>query len=347
MAPTKNCDKSKIIDPRILLLLLALILITPSISQALPHQEGNLEHYLKAIDYGKRADQSWTKPSAKFLQTFADVFEAFLDSNYKRAHRLGKKIGYQVIEFVDNGHSPVETHYMLQEKTLIGSPSYKGAGIFVTKTAGKPIAIEAPHPQSDLYTELQAIELYIRSPSRFLFIAGSRRNSSTSSSACSGNYFASDAVHNTMHTYFVAHKQLAEFNPETLFLQLHGFGSSSLTKLQTQCQTSNENIINLSPGLKYYPNGQSINFIDVLAASVNNAGQTKACIYGRDTGSLGGTTNTTGRFSNHSDNACTEKATQFSDQFIHIEQSFPVRASYGSLVNDQILDAIEKYYENL
>ena len=323
---------------------LCLLPIDAAGANNIPQQKGNLEQYLKAIDYGKKADHSWVDPSARHLEKFSGVMEAFVRSNFNRAHRLSGKIGYRVIEFVDTSRSPERSHYILQELDALGSSSYKGAGIFVAKTTGKPIAIEAPHPQSDLYTELQAIELYMQSPAQYLFIAGSRRNSSTASSACSGSFFTSDAVHNTQHTFYVAHQALAESNPETLFLQLHGFGSSSLDKLQTQCQTNNDKLINLSPGKKYFPDGQATNFIDVLSASINQAGQSEACVYGSNTRSLGGTTNTTGRFSNHSADACTENATEISHQFIHIEQSFPVRASYRSLVNDQILDAIESFY---
>lgn len=324
--------------------ILSLLPVDPVHAINIPQRKGNLEQYLKAIDYGKKADHSWIEPSARYLEKFSDVIEAFVGSKFKRAHRLSGRIGYQVIKFVDTSRLPESTHYILKELDRLGSSSYKGAGIFVAKTTGKPIAIQAPHPQSDLYTELQAIELYLQSPAQYLFIAGSRRNSSTASSTCSGSFFASDAVHNTQHTYYAAHQTLAESNPEIIFLQLHGFGSSSLKKLQNQCQTNNDKLINLSPGRKYYPGGQTTNFIDVLYASINQAAQSKACMYGADTRSLGGTTNTTGRFSNHSAAACTDNAPEISHQFIHIEQSFPVRASYHSLINDQILDAIDEYY---
>jgi len=328
---------------RIFTLINCIALSCNSIAGSYAHQEGNLEHYLKAFDYGKKADRSWIVPSAEYLAAFGTVFEAYLTSDFKSAHRLGGSIGLKIIQFVDTSRTPIETHYILLEKTKPGSANYKGAGVYVIKSSAKPVAIQAPHPQSDLYTELQAIELYLDSLAGFLFIAGSMRNSSTLSNACSGKYFASDAVHNTNHSYYIAHQRLIESNPQILVIQLHGFGATSLKKLQTQCQTSNNNLVNLSEGLKYYSASNNHYFIDSLASEINQAGVANACIYGEDTRSLGGTTNTTGRFSNNSVDACTNNAVQSSHRFIHVEQSFPVRSSHRTQINNQIIDAIERY----
>ena len=343
MSRPRNRKNALVDSLRIIALISCIALSGNSIAGSYAHQEGNLEHYLKAFDYGKKADQSWIVPSAEYLASLGTVFDAYLASDYKKAHRLSQSIGHEIIEFVDTSRIPIETHYILQEKAKLGSANYKGAGIYVTKSSAKPVAIQAPHPQSDLYTELQAIELYLDSPAGFLFIAGSRRNSSSLSNACSGKYFASDAVHNTNHSYYIAHQRLIESNPQTLVIQLHGFGTTSLKKLQTQCRTNNDKLVNLSEGLKYYSDSNNDYFIDSLAGEINQAGVAKACIYGEDTRSLGGTTNTTGRFSNNSVDACTSNAFQSGHRFIHVEQSFPVRSSYRAEINDQIRDAIERY----
>ena len=311
------------------------------------HREGNLEYYLKSFDYGKKADQTWVAPSTEYLNSFSTVFDAFLASDYKRAHRLGQSIGYEIIEFVDTSRLPIETHYILQESVGPDSQNYKGAGIFVTKFSANTIAIQAPHPESDLYTEMQAIEIYLDSPAGFLFVAGSRRNSSTLSSPCDGKHVASDAVHNTHHSYYIAHQRLIEANPQTLVIQLHGFGASSLKTLQTQCQTPNDKLINLSEGIKHYSESNNEYFIDILAAKINQTGMAEACVFGQDTHTLGGTTNTTGRFSNGSLNPCTTNALESEHRFIHIEQSFPIRSSHRADINDQIRNAIETYFKNM
>ncbi len=187
-----------------------------SIAGSYTYQEGNLEHYLKAFDYGKKADQSWVMPSTEYLTSFGTVFAAYLASDYQSAHRLGRFISHKIIEFADTSRMPIETHYILQEKAKLGSVNYKGAGIFVTNSSAKPVAIQAPHPKSDLYTELQAIELYLDSQAGFLFIAGTRRNSSALSNACSGKYFASDAVHNIHHSYYIAAAYSRTMSPADL-----------------------------------------------------------------------------------------------------------------------------------
>ena len=339
--------------PRINLssLLFSLSILTTSISVAdtLIHQQGHLEYYLKTIDYGSENDGIWKVPDTDYLTTFGNVYEYFISGDYEQAQQLGNTIGYQVIKFTDLASSPAQTHYILQEFQAITSPDYMGAGIYVTRPSGDSVVIEAPHPQSDLYTELQAIELYLKSSARFLAIAGARRNSVDTITEYSGNYYASDAVHNTQHTYFVAHERSNQLMPETIFVQLHGFGASTLSTLQSQCGTGNDALINLSEGLQYKSKPKhklhTTHFIDLLANQVNIGGMMQVCLYGYDTTHLGGITNTTGRLTNDSSDPSLINAKKSSHQFIHIEQSFPVRSIHRKTINASIRKTIALYFQ--
>ncbi len=327
----------------IVMLCLTLLFSNLTNADSMSTQEGNLEQYLKNIGYGSSKDGSWVQPSQQYLDTFSSVFELFATEYFQQAHQLGVNIGVEVVQFNDINPS-IGTHYILRETAALGQSSFIGVGTYVMRQSGHPVMIQAPHPKSDLYTELQAIELYLSSPSKFLALAGTRRNSSELYSECSGKYYESDASHNTHHTFFNAHEVIGTLDPDTVFIQLHGFGSSSLSKLQRQCSTDNDVLVNISVGKKYFPNSNSVNFIDLLETHINSDNLAYACIYGSDTKSLGGTTNTTGRFTNHSTDPCNKNATSASHRFIHIEQSYKLRSSHRQSVNDYYIKAINDYF---
>ncbi len=326
--------------------LILVVLCIPQSLLAFTEQTGSLESYLKSFTYGTKADNQWQEPSAEKMDLFALVMTSFLGGDFEETSNMAEEIGYHLIRFTDTDQPIAKVHYILTEKYTIGDPEFQGGGIYVFFPAGNNFAIEAPHPRSDLNTEKEAVELYIAASSRYLFLAGTRRNSSTEYSECSGRYYKSDAVHNTTSLYQVAHECLTLFNEETVFINLHGFGSNSLSQLQQQCKTTNSNLLNLSEGVFYTPQFNNRNvFMLHLAQQVSMDGLASVCIYGIHTESLGGTYATNGRITNGSADACFENASTSSHKFVHLEQSYDLRSSNRSKIVESIATAIKTYQQ--
>lgn len=325
---------------------LTLLLISQSVF-ALQIQSGDLLTELKQIDYGDKDENTWQEPDAATLATFGSVMDAFLAEDFNTADALASTIGYEVVEYNDTGRKPVREHYILREKNPLPSPSFFGGGTYVLNPRGSQVAIQAPHPISDLFTSTQAIEIYLDSRSRLLFLAGARRDNSTLMSACTnGSYRKSDASHYTSQLFYIAHTKASDYHAEMVFLQLHGFGTSSLYKLQEQCGTTNDKLINLSEGVNYTSDPSSDSFMHILNRRINDGGTIKSCVYGNETSSLGATWTTTGRYTNHSVDSCFSNATTSSQRFIHIEQSYRVRSNYRNSMSQYISGSISEYFKS-
>ena len=315
-------------------------------ASALTELSGDLESHLKNIDYGDKYDNSWVKPSIQQLASFESAITEFIAGNYTQADILGASIGYQVTQFTNVSRSPSEIHYILSEKNPLPSSTFIGGGTFVAFPGGLNAVLQAPHPMKDSFTSSQAIETYLNIKPALLMLAGTRRDSSTATSACTdGGYADSDVSHQTQSLFHAAHTTLSDYNHATVFIQFHGFGSSTLTKLQQQCQSQNSNLINLSEGLHYPMSQNEFSIIQILRSKVESGGIIKACVYGNDTNSLGGTWNVQGRYTNGSTDACMDNATTSSKRFIHLEQSYQVRKNHRADMSQYIHEAIIEYFQ--
>ena len=304
---------------------------------------GNLEQFLKSVDYGGAKDEKWVEPTAEQEVSFRLMVNAFLSSDYAAAASFGNAIGYDVIEYADTEVSPVAVHYLLMEQVTVNQVEFRGWGVYARYFGGRDVLIQAPHPQTDLYTERQAIELYLDSSSGLLALAGTRRDSTASMSDCTGTYYKSDGAHNTSHPFQYFHETVSDFSSETSFLQLHGFGSSSLKKLKKQCRSRNDNLVNLSEGIKYRPGKNQQSLMLTLEAQIDGNGLIDVCIYGRDTKTLGATSNVGGRDTNGSVDACTVEAEDSAQRWIHIEQSYQVRSGFRAEINQAIIQALDAW----
>lgn len=313
---------------------------------AFNEQVGSLELYLKSFSYGVKADNQWKEPDSLQMATFDAVINSFFQGDFNQASQLAENSGYSLIQFTDTDDSVAKVYYILTEKYCIGEPGFQGGGIFVMYPEGNNFAIEAPHPRSDLNTEREAIELYLASSSRYLFLAGTRRDSSTQHSTCSGEYYKSDVVHHTNTLFQVAHERLDRTNSDTVFINLHAFGSTSLAKLQQQCNTTDNNLINMSEGVNAPPQlDPDTSFMAHLARQIDLDGTAAVCIYGIDTETLGGTYATNGRITNDSADACNENAIKSSQRFVHLEQSYKLRSTNRSEIVGSIASAIQTFYQ--
>lgn len=314
--------------------------------QAFQTESGDLATVLKAIDYGDKDENTWKQPSLDTQALFGEIFDAFLVQDFYTVDTLAIEIGYELIEFKDTTTNPLQTYYILRESNPVPSPFFIGGGTYVLNPVGANVAIQAPHPMSDVFTSRQAIETFLSTQSKLLFLAGTRRDNSTELSTCTnGSYRKSDSSHYTEQLFYIAHSRASDADQNTVFIQLHGFGTSSLTTLQNQCNTNNNNLINLSEGVHYSSDPSANTFMQILQRTVNNDELIQACVYGNDTSSLGATWTTTGRYTNNSSDSCTVNATTSSERFIHIEQSYLVRSQYRADMAQYLSATITEYFQ--
>ena len=313
-------------------------------SKAITLMSGELDKHLKSYNYGTKADDRWAMPSTKDQLTFEKMFDAFYQQNWPLAEEYAQQIDYLVIQFsdVDTGN----TYYLLQEKNQLPSAEFKGGGTYVFNPNGLNAVLQAPHPKRDSFTGTQSIDAFLHTQSRLLMLAGTRRDSSHDVSECTGtNYSASDVAHQTESYFQVAHEQASNYDDTTVFIQYHGFGSSTRAKLQSQCGTDNDLMLNLSEGVRYATNDDDHSIMQLLRKNVEAGGKIKACVYGNDTKSLGGTWNVQGRHSNGSVNSCHKSAAASARRFVHLEQSYGVRKYHRDAMAEHLKQALIEYFQ--
>lgn len=174
--------------------LCALVLSQPAWS--VTTMSGNLGSFLKSIDYGDKDADNWVEPDAVKLDQYRVAVDYFLAEDFLTAHQVATTIGYEVIEFTSGKGKKSKTHYLLWETEQLPSNSFTGGGTLVMNPNGANLALQAPHPNSDLHTEDQAIETYLGTNAKYLMLAGTRRENSTQLSHCTNsNYRKSDSSH--------------------------------------------------------------------------------------------------------------------------------------------------------
>ena len=306
-------------------------------------EQGDLAAILNAIDYGNAGDNIWVEPTTSQVSIFRTVMSEFLNANFNEAHALAEGIGYEVVRFINTVTSSTAFHYLLREKIQPGNAGFIGGGTYVYNLRGENAVFQVPHPRADSNTAVQGIASYFIANPSLLLLSGTRRDSSTAQSPCSGSFFASDVAHNNATLFHEAHRVASDANSQTVFIEFHGFGTSSRANLQSasQCNTTNNNLINLSEGINYVSSLTEDSLMQRLRSEVERRGTVAVCLFGNQSTSLGGTTNVSGRFTNGSiDSPCTNSASISSRRFVHLEQSFDVRLSHRQLIAEAIRDAL-------
>lgn len=324
-----------------LVLLLVTLLSFPSYATTV--MSGELAKHLKAIDYGKKADNTWVAPSATEQQQFEAVFDAFIAQDLPLAQELATPIGYIVAQFFDTNTQAI--YYLLQERASLHSAEFIGGGTYVYNPLGLNAILQAPHPKRDTFTGTQAIDAFLYTQTKLLMLAGTRRDNSHALSTCTnGHYEASDVAHQTESFFNVAHKYMSDFDDASVFIQYHGFGKKTLAKLQAQCDVDNDLMLNLSESVRYNTADAEHSILHSLRRVVEEEGKIAACVYGNDTKSLGGTWNVQARYTNGSSNICSTSSSASSKRFIHLEQSYNVRRYHRESMQKYLKQALENYF---
>jgi hypothetical protein len=334
------------------------LVFSATIQASLPVESGDLESYLNSITFGSEDDARFKIPTPSQLAEFENVVNLILQAEYGNAHAAAQVLGYELVAYTDSVSGKL--FYLLREINPIPSPLANGNGIYIFRpSATYNVAIHAPHPAADRNTNQSAITAFMASDVRYFMMAGAHRRSHPDPSSCQdfSDYRPSDAVHNTAHFFYVAHKALEDFDDRIHYVELHGYGSSSYDIIASQCDTGgNPAVANLSETISD-ADANALTLMHSLESALDAGGEISTCIYSTtlDTGPadrytqyLGGSTNTLARYTNGSPSVCDQAALaeNNSHRYLHIEQSWGIRETAGkrALMAEAIKQAIEDYF---
>jgi Secretion system C-terminal sorting domain len=254
----------------------------------------------------------YNDPSINEYTTWMQLIDTLLKGHYSSATTLANSFNYDLINFIDNQQS-----YYILEKQKQGK-NYWGTYVFNPRYC-RNITIQSPHPKKDFNTGKQGIYLLRNTNARFYMLSGTNRCNATFISTCSGKtticdgsskpYPISDLAHNDSSIFQATTHAIMQFDPETYFIQLHGF-----TKKPTDPYAIMSNGTQITP----IPDP-----IDMLSKELKKADDTLDFkIAHLDTAwtRLRGFFNVQGRLINHSVNPCNTNADTTLGKFIHLEQ---------------------------
>ena len=319
--------------------------------ETLPTLNSPLSTYLQKMKLGIESDSLWSSSSTENQTSVQIIVNDILNKNYLEAHIRAKTLNGEVLKVIDGAKTYYVLHLGLER---LANDEYKAlGGTYVFYPAGKNSAIQVPHPVFDTNTDVEGIETFLGMKSKYLLISGTHRKSSDTDSTCQSSYKESDASHNTEHYFFNVHKVLSEANSNTLFIELHGFGSSTRDTLWSECDSSsNVKLINISEGTGDKSSIEEKSFMHLFHKEISKNTDIKSCIYSPTqnssssdvySSSLGGTTNVSGRFTNGVEsNVCSTSATTSSHRFIHLEQSYEVRQNEREAIIDALKVAMSQ-----
>lgn len=301
---------------------------------------GSLQTYLQHMDVGSENDGLWQQPDTTALNLTDDVIRLLHAGHYADAHTKAQQLGGSVIAFDDNSTATTKRYYIFHiDYTALNDTAYHAlSGTYVYYPQGENIAIQVPHPAFDTHTNREGFTTFTGLNARYLLISGTHRRSSPDDSQCQSDYKASDASHHDQHHFFQVHKTLSTLDSNTLFIELHGFGSTTRQALWAQCAPEeNTLMVNMSAGTGDVHASGANTFMHILHNKITDAGLIHSCLYSPDkdqaatdiySSSLGGTRNTNGRFTNGSHDVCNTAAPVATGRFLHLEQSYEVRRDH-------------------
>ncbi len=328
----------------------------PPPTHEIQFERGSLISYLNAIEYGAMDDNYFQIPTSTELSLFENIITLILGLNYQQANTLAHDIGFEIVNYTDTDSG--KNYYMLREQYPVPSTITMAGGYYLFNPGAiYNVAVHVPHPKYDTFTNLEGIALFLNTDVKYLFLSGSHRRSSAIASSCqnTNDYRVSDPVHNIAHYFYIAHKALEDFDENHHVIELHGFGSSYLDQLNSQCDaTDNSHLIHLSETRSDLNAGDE-SLMHTLESIVNSELHIAACIYSTvlDTGpdalygtSLGATLNTPGRYTNGSTDACNTPALNDNNthRYLHIEQSYNVRSLDRDLMINYINLSLIEYF---
>jgi len=295
-----------------------LICILSSITLFAQSATGNIEDYVgNIIDNapGSTGD-NYVIPSATQLNTWNSIINYLLADNIVDARSNATALNYQVTEFTDTSITPNQVFYVLEEGNV--QSYYWGTYVFSITPTRNNLIIQAPHSKYDTNTGKQAVYCFKMNIAKAVFINGTHRCNSNSYSSCSGTtsvcgssdaYKMSDLAHTTTSMFQKTTETLFQNVPNSVFIQLHGFG-----------KRSTDPYVIMSNGARETPTTDYAVLIKDALLVEDNTLTFKLAHIDQSWTRLIGFTNTQGRMINNSSDHCNASSTTTSGRFIHIEQ---------------------------
>ncbi|MDX2418551.1 MAG: hypothetical protein QNK19_13905 [Xanthomonadales bacterium] len=332
--------------------------MSANVYASIPSENGDLESYLNGITFGTEDDGQFKIPTPAQIVDFENAVNLILQGSYDLASTSAQQLGYELVAYTDT--ISAKLFYILRETNPIPSLLANGGGTYIFQPAATyNVAIHAPHPRSDLDTNKEAISTFMASDVRYFMMAGSHRRSHPDASTCQNfsDYRPSDAVHNSAHYFYAAHKAMEDFDNTIHYIELHGYGSASFETIASQCDTGgNLAVANLSETLSDDDAGEHT-LLHSIESVMNQGNEITACIYSaildtspndKYTQYLGGSTNTLARYTNASPSVCDQVAltANNSHRYVHMEQSRAIRetAQMRELMATYISQGIKDYF---
>jgi hypothetical protein len=297
---------------------LILFLLLNFLSSHAQTASGDIENYAESIMNRMPGSSvnNYIQPTTANLATWKSIINFILSDNLTDARAIASPINYQITEFTDTSLNPNKIFYVLEEKAV--QNRYWGTYIFSKNPARNNLIIAAPHSKFDTNTGNQAIYCFKNTSAKAVFINGTHRCNSFTSSNCSGttsvcgstgNYKISDQAHNTTSMFQITTEVVYSSIANAVFVQLHGFAKQS-----------NDPYVIMSNGTNKTPSIDYAVQIKNALLQEDPSLTFKLAHIDTDWTRLTAFTNTQGRLINNSSNACSTDATATSGRFIHIEQ---------------------------
>ncbi len=305
-----------------------LLCVPPLIAHAqIPALEKDLITFVSDVadDMPASGSNGFTVPTIAELDNFQELMAFLVNLEITEADSLIQvDFPFYKLSFLTDTGFENRQYYVLHES----APITQGWGTYIVNPAfERQIAVEVPHALFDSQTHIEGVDVFRRTGSRYFMMSGVHRCANDQQSGCSGStsvcstssqpYPISDMAHYDLTMFQGVHETIVSLNPLTYVINLHGHARSSCEDFfLTNGHAS------LSQPLLFMIRDSLIASGDVSAAV---AGDGSSC-------PLIGSTNVQGRYSNGSQNPCTQAVSSVSGYFIHIEQSFRVRSN-ASLYN--------------
>ena len=280
---------------------------------------GNLEEYLgNLLDMvpGISANK-YRVPSENDLDRWDEVIDAILDEDIEEAVNQAVYLNYQIVEFTDIYSTPNQVYYILKEYSV--QSNYWGTYVFSKTPKTENLVLGAPHVLHDQKTGYQAAYVFRRNVGKALFLSGAHRCDTDEPSLCDGTtescssnsqaYRISDVPHNTNSMFQVTTENLYDALPNSVFVQLHGFGKEAtdpyvILSNGTNKTPAKDYVVELRDAL--YEEDNTLTF-KIPHIDIN---WTRFAAFD----------NTQGRYINGSVSPCSVQATGTTGRFIHMEQ---------------------------
>ncbi|HHZ64488.1 MAG TPA: T9SS type A sorting domain-containing protein [Flavobacteriales bacterium] len=277
---------------------------------------GSLEQHIDSIidNMPGSSGDDFQEPLAAEIVPWTNTILNLLNGDAANASTYADSVGYEVIEYFDAGSARL--YHVLEEKSP--QTRYWGTYVFNPDACRSTLVIQSPHPKYDSNTGYEGIFCFTRLNAKAFHLSGTHRCNQSAASSCSGTTSAcgtsnpfriSDNPHNDNSVFQLTTQIMHNSNPNSVFVQLHGFGK----------QPTDPYVI-LSNGTRETPAQDYALDLSINLFQEDNSLTFKIAHIDTSWTRLIAFTNVQGRYINQSSDPCVSSATNSQGLFVHLEQ---------------------------